>query len=173
MIHLVIGGARSGKSSYAEKLALEAAAPKGTLPLYIATCEPFDEELKARIIKHRQRREGLFSTVEESLYLGRAVRDCASKADVAMIDFITIWLGNLQHHRMMDEQIKDFMDAIGSFPAGKSLFIVSNELGSGLVPESAISREYRDTAGFLNQHIDRISDKVTLMVAGIPMELKK
>ncbi|MDD2232590.1 MAG: bifunctional adenosylcobinamide kinase/adenosylcobinamide-phosphate guanylyltransferase [Sphaerochaetaceae bacterium] len=171
MIHLILGGARSGKSTRAEMLCLDSSLL--AKPIYIATAEPFDDEMRSRIKLHQQRREDRFITVEEPIALGSAITSASHEASSIMVDCITVWLGNIQYHNVMEQQIPLLLSALRAFPDDRSLFLVSNELTEGLVPESALSREYRDRAGFLNQDLASIADRVTLMVAGIPLEIKK
>lgn len=169
MIHLIIGGARSGKSSHAERLALKVSS----YPAYIATAEPFDEEMRTRIRKHQENRQDRFFTIEEPIELALALKKATEDYSSILVDCLTVWLGNIQYHQVMDKQIELLLDELRSFPRDNDLFLVSNELGQGLVPESALSREFRDRAGFLNQDIAQIADKVTYLIAGIPMEIKK
>lgn len=167
---VVIGGARSGKSRYAEQLAVSLDGFR----TYIATAEPFDEEMRQRIAWHRRNREGHFDlTIEEPLDLAGAIATIPGDTRIAVIDCVTVWLGNLMHHH----GIRDTYDEISAFMRAlktrkTDCIIVSNEVGQGIVPADALSRAFRDQAGWLNQDLTRIADRVVWMVAGIPVTIK-
>lgn len=169
-VTLVIGGARSGKSSHAEQLVCDLSPA----PLYLATAEAFDDEMRNRIAMHRKQREGRFGrTVEEPLELARALRKLGAEDSAVLIDCVTVWLGNLMHH----EGVKDSYRQIGELLAylaqpRQRLVIVSNEVGQGIVPGDALSRHFRDQAGWLNQALAQRADRVVWMVAGIPVTIK-
>lgn len=169
-ITLVIGGARSGKSSYAETLA----TATGGNRVYMATAEPFDDEMRLRIVRHQKAREGLFSrTVEEPLDLTSALADVGAESDVVLIDCMTVWVGNLLHHFGLQDSyahIDTFLAALGDPPT--RIVIVTNEVGQGIVPGDPMSRHFRDHAGWLNQSLAKIADTVVWMVAGIPVVIK-
>ncbi len=171
MVTLVIGGARSGKSRYAEEMAQR----YGEGRIYVATAEPFDNEMRDRITLHQKQREGRFSrTVEEPLFLDRALKTIGSDASVALIDCITVWLGNLLHHRGMKNSYEeiDLLLAYLERPLAP-IIIVSNEVGQGIVPGDPLSRHFRDQAGWLNQALARVANTVVWMVAGIPVCIKE
>jgi adenosylcobinamide kinase/adenosylcobinamide-phosphate guanylyltransferase len=169
-ITLVIGGARSGKSSYGEQLALSYGGER----VYVATAEPFDDEMRQRIARHRKMREGRFSsTVEEAIDLVHALERIEDDTAVVLIDCVTVWLGNLLHHKGLQEhytQIDRFVDFLPTCPF--PLIIVANEVGQGIVPGDPMSRHFRDHAGWLNQSLSKQADKVIWMVAGIPVTIK-
>ncbi len=160
-VTLVLGGARSGKSRFAENLCV---IPRS----YIATAQGFDDEMKARIAKHRADRGSDWHTVEAPLELAAAIS--AAKGDV-LVDCITLWLNNLVHFE------KDVEAEIAALAAllprcTQKIIIVSNELGLGLVPEHGLTRRFRDLHGLMNQRIAAVADCVVFMVAGIPQVIK-
>jgi adenosylcobinamide kinase/adenosylcobinamide-phosphate guanylyltransferase len=168
MIHLVIGGARSGKSSYAERLARES----GLAVTYIATCEARDQEMTERIAHHRHRRPPEWRTVEEPLLLADALRREAAANTCVMVDCLTLWLTNvlLAESPGREEEIDKLLATLPTLPG--RILLVSNEVGWGIVPENALARRFRDEQGRLNQRIAAIADEVTLVAAGLPLVLK-
>jgi adenosylcobinamide kinase / adenosylcobinamide-phosphate guanylyltransferase len=165
MIHLVIGGARSGKSSYAEQQALES----GLAVTYVATSEVRDAEMAERIAHHRNRRPAEWHTVEEPLLLADTLRRAAATDTCVMVDCLTLWLTNaLLGER--EEEIDRLLAALPGLPG--RILLVSNEVGWGIVPENALARRFRDEQGRLNQRIAAIADEVTLVAAGLPLSLK-
>jgi adenosylcobinamide kinase / adenosylcobinamide-phosphate guanylyltransferase len=165
MIHLVIGGARSGKSTYAEQLA----CASGLAVTYIATGEARDDEMSERITHHRQRRPAEWHTVEEPLLLADALRREATADSCVMVDCLTLWLTNAMFARREDE-IERLLAALPTLPG--RILLVSNEVGWGIVPENALARRFRDEQGRLNQRIAALADQVTLVAAGLPLRLK-
>jgi adenosylcobinamide kinase/adenosylcobinamide-phosphate guanylyltransferase len=185
MAILITGGARSGKSGFAEQYAERS----GTKGIYIATCQPYDEEMTARIGKHRLDREDSgfpWETVEEPYEaaglldeLGkRKARLDSTEAPVILLDCLTLWLTNwllrIEHESLGDTRLKEETDrlltAVREYP-GK-LLLVTNEVGDGIVPAYPLGRQFRDEAGRLNQQAASICDQVFLVTAGIPVELK-
>lgn len=170
MLTLVSGGARSGKSRRAMELAL-----RRKNPVFIATAMAFDEEMRERIEKHREERAGRFTTIEEPRDLGGALRRVPEDAQVCLIDCLTVWLGNLLHHYGEDlegaREIDELIEGLRA-PRHFDLVIVTNEVGSGIVPENAVARRYRDLAGALNQRVGAVADVVELCVCGIPVTVK-
>jgi adenosylcobinamide kinase/adenosylcobinamide-phosphate guanylyltransferase len=163
---LVLGGARSGKSRYAEQAVMASPAPW----IYVATAEPFDDEMKARIAEHRSRRGGQWRTVEAPLDLADAVAN-ASASGTVLIDCLTVWLGNLMFKaRDVEAETLRFEMTLAArtLPA----VVVSNEVGSGIVPDNAQARRFRDLQGRLNQRIAARAERVVLLVAGLPMIVK-
>ncbi len=163
---LVLGGARSGKTTYAQRQ-----AEARTRPLtMIVTAQAFDDEMTARIDRHRADRDERWTTIETPLDLTGAIR-ALSAFDVAVVDCLTLWLSNLM---AADQDIeaarKDLVDAVDGCPA--DLWLVSNEVGWGIVPDNALARRFRDEAGFLHQALATVTDAVTLVVAGLPLSLK-
>lgn len=169
-VTLIIGGARSGKSSYAEKLVCSNSGKR----LYLATAEAFDEEMKKRIALHKKMREGKFhQTIEEPIDLFSALHAVDKSVDIILIDCMTVWLGNLLHHygeRDSYPQIEQFLTYLSN-PAFE-IVIVTNEVGEGIIPATPFSRHFVDHAGWLNQALGRIADEVIMMVAGIPLKIK-
>jgi adenosylcobinamide kinase/adenosylcobinamide-phosphate guanylyltransferase len=162
---LVIGGARSGKSRYAEQLVMSLPPPW----TYVATAERTDDEMSARIAEHRARRGGQWQTVEAPLDLAGQLE---AKPDATMlVDCLTLWLSNVMFaDRDVDAEMARLEAVID---ARKSpLVLVSNEVGSGIVPDNALARKFRDLQGRLNQRIAARAQRVVLVVAGLPMTLK-
>jgi adenosylcobinamide kinase/adenosylcobinamide-phosphate guanylyltransferase len=170
-VTLVLGGARSGKSSYAEKLALEYRGNR----IYVATAEAFDEEMKKRIANHRERRKDFFSqTIEEPVNLAQALSSVPSDTAIMLVDCVTVWLGNLLFHRGIQDNYSEITDLLKFLESpGVPVIIVSNEVGQGIVPGDAESRHFRDHAGWLNQALAARADRVIWTVAGIPVTIKE
>lgn len=165
-VTLVLGGARSGKSAYAE--ALVEAAGRG---LYLATAEAGDAEMAERIRRHRERRGESWVTVEEPLDLAGALRRHAHPGRPILVDCLTLWLSNLMAAgHDVDGEMTALADGFATL-AGP-LVLVSNEVGLGLVPETPLGRAFRDHAGRLNQTIARKADRVVFIAAGLPLILK-
>jgi adenosylcobinamide kinase / adenosylcobinamide-phosphate guanylyltransferase len=174
MLTLIIGGARSGKSRLAQRLA--ASAGRVT---YVATAQAGqDPEMAARIERHRANRPGNWRTVEEPLALADAVESAANETDVILVDCLTLWLSNLfwEHQANSAQNVEDAARAqlqrIASTAAQCHVILVSNELGCGTVPEPAVTRAFRDTQGLLNQWAAEAADEVIFTVAGLPLYLK-
>ena len=161
---LVLGGARSGKSAYAERLIEACPAPW----LYIATAQAWDEEMRVRIHEHRARRSGSWQTLDVPTALPEAV---AAATGPVLVDCLTLWLTNL----MLAEA--DLPAAFGTLivacaAATGPVVLVSNEVGLGIVPDNALARRFRDEAGRLHQRLAVQADRVVFMVAGLPMIVK-
>lgn len=166
MLTLVLGGARSGKTSFAERLA-EEAAPSRT---YIATGQAFDTEMADRIALHQASRGEGWSTVEAPLDPAAALND-ASVHGAVLLDCLTLWLSNLMHHdRDIDAETVRLLNAAGRCAA--PVVIVTNEVGLGLVPETPLGRAFRDAQGRLNQQVAARADRVAFVAAGLPIWLK-
>ena len=170
---LILGGIKSGKSRQALELARErgTGGPVG----FIATAEAFDGEMKLRIQKHREEREGLFFTMEEPLHLSGAVAEGWGKSSCLVVDCLTLWVNNLLFHfeknpEKIREEIGGFLETANQKKG--NLILVSNEVGAGLVSESALARKYMDELGNLNQQVARLCDEVILMTAGISQRIK-
>ncbi|MNO26944.1 Bifunctional adenosylcobalamin biosynthesis protein CobP [compost metagenome] len=181
MIVMVTGGARSGKSSFAERWCMK----HGSSGIYVATAQAFDEEMKERIALHQhQRAESGFrwSTMEEPLQivelLDRLAMPGQSGDQVVLIDCLTLWLTNVllaaEEQQDADQVILREMDRLAETVEAYQghLVMVTNEVGSGIVPEYPLGRKYRDLAGMLNRKMAQISDQVFLVTAGIAIELK-
>jgi len=165
MIELVIGGARSGKSAYAERQALES----GLRVTYIATAQAHDAEMARRIAHHRARRPAAWRTVEESLLLADALRREVIADTCVMVDCLTLWLTNVLLGER-EEEIDKLLAILPTLPG--RIVLVSNEVGWSIVPENALARRFRDEQGRLNQRVAAAADQVTLVAAGLPLALK-
>ena len=164
---LVLGGARSGKSRYAESL-LEAV--EGTR-VYLATAEPGDAEMAERIRRHRERRGDGWETIEEPLALSAALQRTTAPDRAILVDCLTLWLANLMGAgRDVEAETEVLLEALPAL-AGPVVF-VSNEVGQGIVPDNALARAFRDHAGRLNQAVAGVAQSVVLVAAGLPLTLK-
>ena len=162
---LILGGARSGKSRHAETLIAELPPPW----VYIATAQAFDDEMRDRIAEHRRRRAQGWETVEAPFDLPQALDGRGSKP--VLVDCLTLWLTNL----MLAE--RDLPAAFAELDAALTrrdapTFVVSNEVGLGIVPETPLGRRFRDEAGLLNQRVAALAGRVLFMAAGLPMTVK-
>jgi adenosylcobinamide kinase / adenosylcobinamide-phosphate guanylyltransferase len=167
-VGLVLGGARSGKSRYAEAL-LEGAAAGA---LYLATAEAGDAEMAERIRRHRARRGQFWETVEERLALAECLARESRAERPILVDCLTLWLANLlEAGRAVEREIDGLVAALPRLP-GPVLF-VANEVGLGIVPENALARRFRDHAGRLNQAVAAAADFVVFIAAGLPLVLKE
>lgn len=165
-VTLVLGGARSGKSRYAESLI--AARPKPWV--YIATAEPGDDEMIARIAAHRARRAADWQTIEAPHELPEAL-GAAPAGSAVLVDCLTLWLSNLMHGEFdLDKMTLRLEEALRRRMGATVL--VSNEVGLGIVPDNALARNFRDAQGVLNQHLAGIAGRVVLMAAGLPLCVK-
>ncbi len=165
-VTLVLGGARSGKSAYAESLVA------GPGAVYVATAEALDDEMGERIARHRSRRRGAgWTTVETPLDLSAALRAHAPGASGVLVDCLTVWLGNLVHAgRDIDHEAASLLESLAVPPV--PVVLVANEVGLGVVPDNPMARAFRDHAGRLNQALAARADRVVLVTAGIPLVLK-
>lgn len=168
---LVTGGARSGKSRFAERLA------EGYEPLrgYLATGQPGDAEMAQRIARHRGRRGSDWHTVEEPLELTRAVLENDARFNVLLIDCVTLWLSNLlfMAEGGADGALQRVEAFTATFPRLQTpLVIVTNEVGMGIVPEHPLARSFRDLAGEANELIAARADEVYVTISGLPLKLK-
>ena len=165
-VTLVLGGARSGKSTYAEAL-IEAAGGG----VYLATAEALDGEMSERIRVHRARRGAGWETVEEPLALPAAMARCAAAGRPILVDCLTLWLGNLMGaERDIDAETDALAMALPTLAA--PVIFVSNEVGLGIVPATPLGRAFRDHAGRLNQRVAAAADRVVFVAAGLPFTLK-
>ncbi|MEK4116741.1 bifunctional adenosylcobinamide kinase/adenosylcobinamide-phosphate guanylyltransferase [Paenibacillus sp. FSL W8-0919] len=179
---LVTGGARSGKSSFAEKLCMK----RSSSGLYIATAQAYDDEMKERIRIHQDRRSDAdyrWETVEEPVALPELLEtlgQSASDAPAVVVDCLTLWLTNVllqvepEGAAAMEERLQldigRLARAVQTYPG--TVILVTNEVGSGIVPEYPLGRIFRDWAGMMNQRLARVCHEVFLVTAGIPMEIK-
>ncbi|MFW5858603.1 MAG: bifunctional adenosylcobinamide kinase/adenosylcobinamide-phosphate guanylyltransferase [Planctomycetota bacterium] len=168
-VTLITGGARSGKSTHAMML-----AATWRHRCFIATAEATDDEMRERIALHQAQRGESWPTIEEPLDLAEALARIPAATEVVLIDCLSVWIGNLLHHRgHTDEHYPEtwrFLDALRHPPC--NLIVVTNEVGMGIVPEHALARRYRDIAGTLNQRVAAIADRVELCVCGLPVTIK-
>lgn len=165
---LVLGGARSGKSRFAEQLARES----GLARVYLATATAGDDEMRARIAHHRAQRGDSWRTVEEPLALVDALMREAGEGRVVLVDCLTLWLSNLMHaSRDVEAETKMLADWLRD--TRHSVLLVSNEVGLGLVPETPLGRDFRDAQGRLNQAIAAAVPNVAFVAAGLPLWLKR
>lgn len=169
-ITFITGGARSGKSAFAEKLASSVSGKRA----YLATAQALDAEMVARIEHHRKRRGSAWDTYEEPLAVAELVQKLSGRYDVVLLDCLTLWLSNVMARTEKDDfiltQVGDLLGALKDF--GGVCIAVSNEVGLGIVPDNALARRYRDLAGIMNQRIAQRADDAYFLAAGIPMKLK-
>jgi adenosylcobinamide kinase/adenosylcobinamide-phosphate guanylyltransferase len=177
---LVLGGARSGKSAYAEQLA----RASGKQVVYIATGQARDAEMTERIAHHRERRPSEWTTVEEPLALGAAIVRASARDRLVLVDCLTLWLSNLMFSgetplpdvgplalpQRFEQERASFLQALATAPG--DVVLVSNEVGMGIVPFGAITRRFADEAGRLNQDTALLVQRAVLLVAGLPLKLK-
>ena len=167
---LILGGARSGKSHFAETLIMRHAAPW----LYVATAQAFDDEMAERIAGHRARRGPGWTTVEAPLDLAGALEPEGRSGRPVLVDCLTLWLSNIMLADRAIEAETDRLLAVLArrLPGAAPLVLVSNEVGLGIVPDNALARRFRDAQGVLNQRVAAAADHVVLMTAGLPLVLK-
>ena len=166
-VTLVLGGARSGKSAYAESLTDGAPGD----PVYIATGAPGDAEMAVRIRQHKARRGDRWRTVEEPLDLAGALARDALPGGVALVDCLTLWLANVMAAERDPETETNRLVRALEETAG-TIVLVANEVGLGIVPDNALARAFRDHAGRLNQAVAGVADRVIFVAAGLPLTLK-
>ncbi|MEW6189245.1 MAG: bifunctional adenosylcobinamide kinase/adenosylcobinamide-phosphate guanylyltransferase [Actinomycetota bacterium] len=166
---LMLGGARSGKSTYAEELAAEL----GDKVVYLATGRNIDDEMLERIEEHRRRRSSNWKTVEVDSDLAATICEYGDEADVILVDCLTLYVSNLlesQPEKTILKSIEDLVENIRDIDS--TVIFISNEVGMGIVPPYPLGRIYRDLLGKVNQLIAEASDEVYLLIAGIPWRLK-
>lgn len=169
MLQLILGGARSGKSRLAEKLAAES----GCAVTYIATSQPLDGEMNERVRHHRERRPEHWALIEEPIGLARVLRDNARADACLLVDCLTLWLTNLlmlEDPQRLSAERDALLECLADLP-GEIVF-VSNETGMGVVPLGELTRRYVDEAGWLHQALAERCQRVVLTVAGLPLTLK-
>jgi adenosylcobinamide kinase/adenosylcobinamide-phosphate guanylyltransferase len=167
MIQLITGGARSGKSSYAQQLALSLTED----PVYIATAKIWDDDFGARVKRHQQDRGPEWTNIEEQLYVSLLPLE----GRVAVIDCVTLWLTNffMQHKQDVDTALYSIQQEINALnKKNATIIIVTNEIGMGVHADSDIGRKFTDLQGWANQYIAQRAQKVVLMVSGIPVTIK-
>lgn len=164
---LVLGGARSGKSRYAQEWAEGHAGPLA----FIATAQAFDAEMEDRIARHRADRDARWHTWEAPLDLPQVIARAAPGAGAVLVDCLTLWLSNcLLAEHDLDAAGTELCAAVQACPC--PIALVANEVGFGIVPDNVLARRFRDAAGRLNQHVAAVADRVVLVAAGLPLTLK-
>lgn len=186
---LIIGGARSGKSTFAEQLATHS----GRSVAYIATATASDDDMRDRIARHQSARPSSWLTIEEPLHLAEAVQHAITRADVVLLDCITVWLSNWllaqeELHPLSStpsslysdkaiQEIEALLHVVATLDASgsdfKRLVVVTNEVGLGIVPAFALGRVYRDILGLVNKRLAQQASRVYLMVAGLAVDIKR
>lgn len=164
--HLILGGARSGKSKLAERLCSKSGRPV----IYIATATAGDEEMAKRIQHHQQHRATHWRIIEEPTALFSAIQTCQEPDCCILVDCLTLWLSNCLHANCWQQQRQLFFEGLSTIQS--QIVFVSNETGLGIIPMGSLTRQFVDEAGFMHQQLASLCDKVTLCVAGLPMELK-
>jgi adenosylcobinamide kinase/adenosylcobinamide-phosphate guanylyltransferase len=170
-IIFIIGGCRSGKSTYAMQTAEKVPAEQ---KIFIATCVPQDDEMKQRVARHQRERSQNWVTVEAPLDLPEAILQNNRKGDVILVDCLTLWVSNLLIEIGDENKIEDTISQLikALEKATCPIVLVSNEVGTGIVPENKLARQYRDIIGLVNQAVAKTASKVIWMVAGIPVTVK-
>lgn len=163
----VLGGARSGKSRYAQ----DRAEATGGAAMFVATAQAYDGEMADRIARHQADRDARWTTIDAPLALPDAITAHAGAGRVLLIDCLTLWTSNVMlAEQDMDAATEALVAAIHAAPG--TLVIVANEVGLGIVPDNALARRFRDCAGRLNQRVAAAADEVVLIAAGLPIKLK-
>lgn len=169
-IILVTGGCRSGKSRFA----LDYVNQHYTNKVFLATAEALDDEMKRRIQRHQEERGPEWTTLEEPLSLAEKLASLGEKPQAVLIDCLTLWITNLLMAEATEEEIfnrvDDLIDSLQKIP--QSVVVVTNETGSGIVPENKLARVFRDLVGAINQKMAACADAVVFTVAGIPQVIK-
>lgn len=167
---LVLGGARSGKSRFAQMTAEALAEATGVTPVMIVTAEAFDEEMHSRISHHQADRGERWRTLEAPMELAQAIGQLSSQ-DVAVVDCLTLWLSNqMLAETDISQEVQKLVEAVASCPA--HLWLVSNEVGWSLVPENALGRRFRDEAGRLHQRLSETCSETYLIAAGMKLRME-
>jgi Adenosyl cobinamide kinase/adenosyl cobinamide phosphate guanylyltransferase len=165
---LVLGGARSGKTAFAERLALHG----GARPAYLATAHTLDGEMRDRVASHKASRGERFTTIEEPTALSRAIRAAGARHDVILVDCLTLWITNLLiANEDVSTAVSELCATLVEFRSAK-VILVSNEVGLGIVPDNAMARTFRDLAGSAHQRLAEICDDVYFVAAGLPLTMK-
>ncbi len=170
-ISFVVGGCRSGKSSKALELA---EGFRSARRIFIATCVPQDEEMRMRVHRHKAERDNSWHTVEAPLRLPQTLSELGRSGSVLLVDCLTLWISNLLLETEQIDQIEIHINQLVETlnQTACPVVLVSNEVGTGIVPENRLARLFRDAAGMANQRVAQCSDQVIWMVAGIPMQIK-
>lgn len=166
-VTLVLGGARSGKSAFAENLILDS----GLSPIYIATSQIYDDEMQARVDAHKARRGDEWTTVHAPERLEKAIEDYATTGNAVLVDCLTLWVTNLMMSQApVDARCDALLKTLSSIKS--PVVLVSNEVGLGIVPDNKMARDFRDHAGRLHQAIAAVSKQVYFVAAGLPLTMK-
>ncbi|MBX9706059.1 MAG: bifunctional adenosylcobinamide kinase/adenosylcobinamide-phosphate guanylyltransferase [Gammaproteobacteria bacterium] len=172
-VHLILGGARSGKSAYAEKLA----QTSGLAVTYIATAQIYDDEFKTRVQHHKNRRPAEWTLVEEPHYLAKTLRNLDAPNQCLIVDCLTLWLAqwicpdcNPPQDSSWQAEREALLSTLPTLQG--SVILVSNEVGMGIVPLGEINRQFQDEQGRLNQAVASVANEVTFVAAGLPFKLK-
>ena len=169
---LVIGGCRSGKSRFALELAEQVSEENR---IFIATSAPEDDEMKERVARHQRERGDRWTTVEAPVRLPEAIIDYSREGNILLVDCITLWISNLLLETGDEitilEYLQRLIESLAASPC--PVIMVSNEVGTGIVPENRLARQFRDIVGAANQRLAACSDRVVWMVAGIPVFIKE
>jgi adenosylcobinamide kinase / adenosylcobinamide-phosphate guanylyltransferase len=165
----ITGGARSGKSSFALKEASKIPGAKA----YIATAEAFDEEMRERIENHKKQRAKDWDTFEEPIKVADVMQKIKAKYNLVIIDCLTLWLSNtMQSNADVLDEIEKLVLTLRDASSPSHIYVVTNEVGMGIVPDNELARRFRDMTGLLNQRVAEFADEVYLMVSGIPLKVK-
>ncbi|MCK5541148.1 MAG: bifunctional adenosylcobinamide kinase/adenosylcobinamide-phosphate guanylyltransferase [Desulfobacterales bacterium] len=169
---LVIGGCKSGKSRYALNLANNISANR---KIFVATSVPTDSEMEERVLAHKKEREESFLTIEEPVLLPEIIEEYSNKADVILIDCLTLWISNLLYKDYTKKEILEYIQKLVNSVKKTEcpIILVSNEVGTGIVPENKLARVFRDIAGIANQEIAKAVKNVVWTVAGISVNIKE
>jgi adenosylcobinamide kinase/adenosylcobinamide-phosphate guanylyltransferase len=183
-VTLITGGARSGKSAHALKLARAHPSAGASRRFFIATAQPTDLEMETRIAHHKEARGADFATIEEPLKLSETLKSLGGRADVVVLDCLTLWVSNMMEEHGMGDLVAIPAHNVGLFlieasalaealrAADFDTIVVTGEVGWGIVPENPVARQFRDLLGWTNQKIAEAADEVLLMVAGHPLRAK-
>ena len=168
---LILGGAKSGKSSFA----LNVCNSLDRERIFLATAQAFDQEMEERIRRHQAERGSGWRTIEEPINVAETIGSLDSEDTVILLDCLTLWLNNLymeygEDPEAIDKTIEKLARQLADIRG--AVVVVSNEVGMGIVPDNQLSRTYRDTAGYMNQRIASLAGKVVAVIAGLPIVLK-
>lgn len=165
---LVLGGARSGKTAFAERLAMQ----YGTRPAYLATAEALDSEMRERVATHQKVRSSRFETLEEPIALSEALHAASQHHDVILVDCLSLWITNMiGAGTVVADAVEELGTTLNAIESSM-IILVSNEVGLGIVPDNAMARTFRDLAGSTHQRLAEICTDVVFVIAGLPLVLK-
>jgi len=168
-IVFILGGAKSGKTGFALKKASLLSGKKA----YIATAQPLDTEMAERIERHRAERGASWDTYEEPLKISSIIQEIDGRYSAIVIDCLTLWISNLIHaSSKIPSESEALVSVLKGIRGQSEIYIISNEVGWGIVPANELAREFRDHAGAINQHMAEAADEVYLVTAGIPLKIK-